>query len=382
MAPQSESNRLRVLAIGMFDSIHFVKWLEFFANEPLEFLLFPSSPHRRIHQRLKKLLTSDSVAGFKLAPYSRYAGLLLWSVDKIFSNRLRGYFVARLMRAFGPHFVHALEIQHAGYIYLRASDFSKSVESKLIVTNYGSDIYWFSRFPKHLKRISALLSMTDRYAAECERDVELARTFGYAGEILPVNPNAGGLETARLLSTRRVPNQRNLIMIKGYHGWAGRAHIAIQAVRLIATELRKFEIVFYSCNYSTKLLAALLANQTGLNVKAYSKGFLSHDEMLDKLSNSLVHVGLSVTDGVSTAMLESMAMGAIPVQTATACCGEWFDKTGVMIMNLNAEEVSRGILTAIELGEKTDSPVKNLETIRARAAREKIAQDALSFYRL
>jgi glycosyltransferase involved in cell wall biosynthesis len=34
-------------------------------------------------------------------------------------------------------------------------------------------------------------------------------------------------------------------------------------------------------------------------------------------------VGHSLSEGISTSMLEAMAMGAIPIQTCTSCADEW-----------------------------------------------------------
>ena len=372
----------RVLAIGMFDSVHFVGWLSHFRDEELEFLLFPSSPHRRLHPQLLELTRSGHKATFRLAKGMAFLSLPLWIVDKIFSNLLRASLVRNLVRSFQPDFIHCLEFQNAGYIAARAMGWVSKPKPLLVATNYGSDIYWFSRDPKHSKLISELLAQVDRYAAECGRDVELARQLGFSRDVMPVLPNAGGFTRSQLGGELLPVDKRKLIMVKGYHGWVGRAHIALQALESISAELQDYEIVVYSCNLSTKRLATRLAKRTGLKITAHSKGALSHDEMFEKFSQALIYVGLSLSDGISTSMLEAMAMGAIPVQTSTACCDEWFSETGVAIHNLDAEEVSQGIRRAIDLALTTDSAAKNRETIRARASREEIAKQALAFYQL
>lgn len=377
-----QRKKTKILAIGMFDSVHFVGWLRHFRDEELEFLLFPSSPHRRLHPQLAELTRSRHEATFKLARGVRFLGLPLWVADKVASNLLRASLIRMLVRSFQPDFIHCLEFQNAGYIASRAMARISEPKPLLIATNYGSDIYWFSRDPKHSKLISRLLAQVDRYAAECQRDVELAKQLGLSGEIMPVLPNAGGFTRAQLDVDLVTPDKRQLIMVKGYHGWVGRAHIALQALESISAELQDYEIAFYSCNLSTKWLAKQMAKRTGLKVTAYSKGALSHDEMVEKFSRSIIYVGLSLSDGISTSMLEAMAMGAIPVQTNTACCDEWFSDTGVAIRNLTVEDVALGIQTAIGLALTTDSAVKNRETIRARASREEIAKQALAFYQL
>lgn len=377
-----QGQKTRILAIGMFDSVHFAGWLSHFRNEEVEFLLFPSSPHRRLHPKLSELALSEQKATFRFATGAKFLGLPLWVADKFVANFFRATLVRGMVRSFKPHFIHCLEFQNAGYVASRAIVGIPEPKPLLIATNYGSDIYWFLRDPKHSKLISDLLSQVDRYAAECVRDVQLARQLGFSGEIMPVLPNAGGFTRSQLAGELLTAPKRKLIMVKGYHGWVGRAHIALRALEAISAELKDYEIVIFSGNLSTKWLATRLAKRTGLKVIAYSKGALSHDEMVEKFSRALIYVGLSLSDGISTSMLEAMAMGAIPVQTSTACCNEWFTDTGVAIEKLDVEEVARGIQTAIHMALTTDSAGKNRQTIRARASREEIAKKASAFYQL
>ena len=374
----------KVLVVGMLDSVHLAKWLNFFEKEDIEFWLFPSSPHRRIHPDLRALIANAGAARFRVAPLAKQLGLPLWFLDKVFLNFFRAFYLKILIWAIQPKFVHALELQNAGYVVSKALIMlsGKTPKPTLIATNYGSDIYWFARNSKHLKKLRSLLAQVDRYAAECERDLELARQLGFRREIMPVLPNAGGFMRSQLGGELLPADRRKLIMVKGYHGWVGRAHIALQAIESISAELQDYEIVVYSCNLSTKRFATQMAKRTGLKVTAYSKGALTHDVMVEKFSRSLIYIGLSLSDGISTSMLEAMAMGAIPVQTSTACCDEWFSETGVAIETLAAEEVAQGIQRAIGLALTTDSAAKNRETIRARASREEIAKQALAFYQL
>ena len=372
----------KIIVVGMFDSSHFVGWLRHFANEDIHFMLFPSSPHRRIQPGLKSLVRGEKGAIFRFAPAARFMGLPVWLADQLLGNRIRSACLRRLISKWNPDFVHVLELQNAGYIASRAFDGITGSKPCLIATNYGSDIYWFARQDSHRARLVNLLMKVDRYAAECLRDVGLAKFLGYRGEVMKVNPNAGGFEKTVLDRRAPLPPDKTLIMVKGYQGWVGRAHIALQAIEAISAELQDYDIVVYSCNLSTKRLATQMAKRTGLKVTAYSKGALCQDEMIEKFSRSLIYVGLSLSDGISTSMLEAMAMGAIPVQTSTACCDEWFSDTGVAIHNLDVEEVTQGIQRAIGLALTTDSAAKNRETIRARASREEIAKQALAFYQL
>jgi hypothetical protein len=372
----------KIVAVGMFDSVHFARWLEQFQDQDLSFILFPSSPHRRIHPKLSMLLKSNSRAHYSLAPLSRYFGLPLWILDKLLDNSSRGLLLKRAIRSVKPDFVHALELQNAGYLVLKSLGKSKPENLKIIVTNYGSDIFWFRRFPKHLQKLKALLNLADIYAAECERDIELARELGFVGTTRPVRPNAGGFSEEVLSAPLTEAAERKTIAIKGYHGWVGRAHVAIEAISLIVSELREYRVVFYSSNLSTIPLAQKLAKRTGLDIEINKKGALSHEQMLDLFGRSAVYVGLSESDGISTSLLEAMAKGAVPVQTSTACFDEWFsEETGVAIKNIEAGEVSKGILRALELAKLGLAARTNRETIRNKASERFVKEASLLYYR-
>ena len=370
----------RILVICMFDSIHSARWLSQFQDQDIEFLLFPSSPHRRIHKNLKSLVAGNSAASYKLFPLSRFFGLPLWIADKLVDNWFRSSLVKRAIKTFKPDFVHAMELQNAGYIAAKAMT-SKS-NSKLIATNWGSDIFWFQQFPKHRDKLKHLLSVADYYSCECNRDVALAKSLGFQGHVMPVIPNAGGF--SREVLEQKVPllQDRKVIAIKGYHGWVGRAKVALEAVEAIAEDLKSYRLVVYSANRGTIKLANQIAKRTGLDINVFGKGKLSHNQVLELFASAKIYVGLSLSDGISTSLLESMAMGAIPVQTATACCDEWFTDSGVKVTEITVPKVQEAILAGLKLAENQSLSDKNREIIRTKANAEDVSKIAQGFYNL
>jgi len=373
-------SKKRVLVVCMFDSIHSARWLRQFENQSLEFLLFPSSPHRRVHPELERLLSGSGAATFRLSPLARYFALPLWVLDKLANNFFRGSLLKAAIRSFQPSLVHSLELQNAGYVALRALSAGKPKDLKLLVTNWGSDIFWFQQFPKHKAQLQKLLQLADVYSAECERDVVLARNMGFTGQAMPVIPNAGGFSQADFAIPRLDPSERKTIALKGYHGWVGRAKVSLEAVREMSEELQGYKIIVYSANKSVLKLAKQVSKQTGLEIKAFGKGAMSHKQVLEMFARSKIYVGLSESDGISTSMLEAMAMGAIPVQTSTACCDEWFGDSGVAVHEITVPAVKNAIREGLKLAEDPANAEKNLETITARAGAEMVKKIALAFY--
>lgn len=369
----------KILVICMYDSIHSARWLAQFKDSNYEFLLFPSSPHRRLRPELKALLGNSGAASYKLFPLSRLFGLPFWIADKFFGNLIRGSLVRIAARTFKPDIVHALELQNAGYISLRAFE-GKLSSYKLMVTNWGSDIFWFQQFPKHRGKLQRLLALADYYSAECSRDVALAKNLGFTGQTMPVIPNAGGLDLPSLEAMVEPTELRRLIVLKGYHGWVGRSLVALEALEDIADSIRGLSIHIYSAERHVIDRAAAVAKRTGLNISWSSIGALSHLEMLSMFGQARIYVGLSESDGISTSLLEAMAMGAIPVQTATACCDEWFSSTGVAIQQIDSASVARGITRALELALDPKNAAINRETIRRKANADEVSRIARTFY--
>ena len=326
----------------MVDSIHVARWIAQFEPSEVEFTLFPSTPNRRVHSMIKDMMAKNG--NIKIAPFGGKLSIPLWGMDLVFSDYVRGILLRGILKRVKPDFVHALELQHAGYIASRALE-DATIKTPFIATNYGSDIYWFQHFPKHLAKIKILLARADRYSAECNRDVDLAKKYGFTGEVMPVFPNAGGFTDEQLNRDLIPTSQRKVIAIKGYEGWVGRASVAIEALYSLTQELADYKIIFYSCNLKTIRLVKRLKRATGLNVELHGKGELSHTQMLDLFASARIYVGISLSDGISTSLLEAMAMGAFPIQTSTACVDEWFEDgiSGRSLKEINVQSLVREV---------------------------------------
>ena len=313
--------RKKIILVAMVDSIHVARWIAQFAADEFEFTVFPSTPNRQIHKNI-----ADMAAGqrnISIYPFGGRLSLPLWGMDLFLGNRLRSWFLQRIIRKVDPDFVHALEFQHGAYLANQALRAGK-LNHRFIATNYGSDIYWFQQYPKHLAQIKSVLERADLYSAECERDVQLALGFGFKGKVLPVIPNAGGILPKYASMPVLPPSERKLLLIKGYDGWVGRATVAVAALPLIKDKLAGLDVVFYSCNGRTIKAINKMSREHGIQVTAYPKKKLSHAAMMELFGKALVYVGVSMSDGISTSLVEALAMGAFPVQTNTACTSEWF----------------------------------------------------------
>lgn len=224
-----------------------------------------------------------------------------------------------------PDLIHAMEFQHNGYRVLEALPLLRTPRPAWLATNWGSDIMHFGPQPGHAGMIRHMLGEVDFYSCECRRDLALGQAYGYAGPALPVLPSSGGFDLGRLAALRdpSPPSRRRRIMVKGYDNFAGRAMVSLAVLERFARELREYEIVLYSVGARPRARAFELKEAKLLDIRVVD--WATHEEMLRYFGSARCYLGVSVSDGISTSVLEAMAMGAFPVQTNTACCGEWFE---------------------------------------------------------
>ena len=348
-------DRNTIIVVGMLDSIHVARWMESVKHLPYRYILFPSSPHRRVHSDLKTQFNSKSGESVMEVPdFLRALALPLWILDRFLANRVRAWILRRLILANRASLVHAIELQNAGYLARKAC---VGLALPLYITNWGSDIYWFSRFKKHQLEIKKLMERADYYSAECHRDHQLATEMGFKGEFFPVVPNAGGIDQD-LLNELVIPptSERRIVLIKGYTNFVGRADIALDALRQLESDLAGYEVVVYSATFKAQQLVRNIRRNTDVNIRSIPKKKLSHHEMIALFSTARVYVGISESDGISTSMLEAMATGCFPIQTTTACVDEWI-KDGVSGFFVNQLEV--GHLTELIRRALTDDTLVN-----------------------
>ncbi len=258
--------------------------------------------------------------------------------------------LARLIKKLKPDLIHSMEFQHCGYNVLEAREIvGKANFPKWLATNWGSDIFYYRHDPAHNAQIRRLLAAIDYYNCECHRDVEIARELGMTAQVLPVRPNSGGFDLPAIKDLRslRPPSRRRLIMVKGYQHFAGRALVALDALAKASDVLKDYKILIFSPSGEIYPRVSELRAYYDLNIKIMP--FVDHAKMLRLFAAARCYLGVSVSDAISTSMLEALAMGAFPIQTNTSCCEEWIEngKTGFSIPPDDVDVIADRIRQAV-----------------------------------
>lgn len=426
-----------ILLVAMPDSIHVVRWIEQFNGQDLDIHLFPSIGGGLVHPEMKgftfhsplfpwavrignglpggkpNLLYRAAVffmGCFKQAVLGCQAkeregkdsknvqqsiGMLSADFPRLtavqhFWQFLRQQVIQRFVPGFRsrrlrqvihkicPVIVHSIEIQAAGYLTLGVKKQFPGVFPPWLVTNWGSDIFLFGRLQQHKAKIREVLAYCDYYSCECERDVKLARQFGFSGETMPVFPNTGGFNLPGLKKKRNQisASARKVIMLKGYQNWAGRALVGLRALSRCKDVLSGYSVFIYLASPDVVIAAELFADETGIPIHIISHN-TPHQEMLLLHAQARISIGLSISDAISTSFLEAMVMGSFPIQSCTACADEWIEHgvSGMIVPPEDPDIIEKAIRTALT----DDSLVDNAAEINWRTACERLGRDLLQY---
>ena len=379
-------SRPRILFVARPYSVHTARWINQIADLGWDLHLFPGS-ETPLHPDYQNVTAYSFERDPRARPHETVRTRVLWPLPfagsrvKLLANRLRptwldrAQWLARIIRRVKPDLIHALEFQEAGYLIARTKAmFSPGEFPTLMVSNWGSDIQLYGPLPEHTEKVKAVLAAADYYSSECERDVVLAREYGFTGHAFPAVPAAGGFDLENMRQYRQPgpTSARRVVALKGYQHWAGRALAGLRALELCADGLkaRGMTVALHSVyNADVRLAAEAAAHRSGLPIELDKSE--SREDVLRTLGRARVSIGLSISDGLSTSALEGLIMGAFLVQSNTSCLMELLagQRTALMVPPEDPKEIAEAIMLAVSDDEMVD---------RATAANDRIVAERLS----
>ena len=373
----------KILIVAMADSVHTARWIRQFDDDEIEFVLFPSTPHRRIHPLIKNRL-EESGSTLKISQWMKFTALPLGVADLIFSNFFRAKLLAREIKNFKPDLIHVMETQHAGYLTDKALE-SINLKQKVILSIWGSDLYWFSQFSKHMVKLRSVLSKVDLLIMECRRDQELAINLGYTGSFYEFMPATGGMNTELLSKKARIvaPKDRKWIAVKGYSGFVGLGKDAVKVVAKIESQIEDFSVFVYSVGLGTWWNSRNLRKKMGARLVMARKHTLTNNQIEEMFLKSRVALGLSLSDGLPATVKEAMCMGAFPIQTSTSCAAEWFTDGvgGILVQPNDSTATATALLRVLRDDQLVDNAMDiNLKQSEYLFSSKVLTQKAKSLY--
>jgi hypothetical protein len=385
--PAVRSSKPLVLVVGFADSVHTARWVNMALGFGFRFVIFPvyhsfTSPEfvnpKTISSREDLEGCSDRQAGIfdmesigaeeldelkEALPYNAWQPH--WLRNAVMTHPGQLVLAIRRLR---PDVVHSMVVQFGGYLVLAAKRYLGSEFPTWLLSNWGSDIYLFRMLSEHRERLAEIAVSIDGYHAECHRDVGIIRQMGFRGFIFPALPATGGTNFRALprIEQLRPPSERREVLLKGYHGWSGRALHILCAVHLAAESLRGYTIRITLACPEVKSMAAEIVKEDGLDI-VIEPYLPDHAEAMKRLGNARLVVGLGISDGISTTLLEAMAMGVFPIQGDRSCGDEWIvpNETGMLVSPHDTEALAQAIRRAM-----TDDDLVDMAALKNRSVVE------------
>jgi hypothetical protein len=400
---------MKILIIAMSNSIHTTRWVSQISDQGWDLHLFPtdifvapqpSLKNIRIHAPgIIKYLSKTYINNKNKIENPKYADDFLTLITegpnslswtKTLLKKLLNYNqnkeLINTIKRIKPDIIHSMHIQVAGYMTLKAKKKITGKFPKWIVNNWGSEIDLFSRIPSEEIKITEVLANCDYYKCECNKDIPLVKLLGFKGKFLPVIPNSGGIDFD-IVSKLRKPgliSDRRIILLKGYQNWAGRALVGLRALERCADLLNGYRILIYSSHTADVIISAkLFSKKTGIESEIVPVN-TPHEKILSLHGQARISIGLSITDAISTSLLEAMVMGSFPIQSETSCANEWFKDgtTGILVPPEDPEIIEKAIRKALTEDDLVNNAAElNYAELFKRLERIKVKKEVIEMYK-
>ena len=247
-----------------------------------------------------------------------------------------------------PDIVHSFELKLSCLPILNVMQKNKI---PWIYSSWGSDVFYHKELGVSTKEVLKCLQRIDFLITDCQRDYRLLQEIGYKNKFLGVFPGNGGIDI--YLQHIKPLTLRKKILVKGYESFGCKASTIVKALELIpAVLLTDFEIIIYSCDLEIQSMIKKSLFFNSLTVKIYLRNhFVSNNDMLKMMGQSVLHLSNNISDGMPNTLLEAMGMGAFPIQSNPGSATEEVivhGKNGFLISDpFDANVLSKLIFDAI-----------------------------------
>jgi len=361
----SEFTERKILIVGMTESPHLHTWVEGIADSEItsKIWLFPSDlPLRKLkNSKIKIIQFPYLIIGFPTK--------LVFRILDVLTGRLwRSYFLFYEINRIKPTHLHFHETQHSAYIYNAIAKHPKNqFAGKIILSTWGSDLIAYGKIENHLPKIRQVMSWVGLLTAERSVDEQIAIANGFTGKFLaPIYITIGN---RNLSCDLKKPSERSIVVVKGYQDAHGRALNALASIELLAhqMELTNFRFKVFSASKSVKQKSKQLRKRLGINIDVLPR--MPKTKLMAYFGEARAYLGLALSDGLSTSMVEAMSYGAFPIQSENSAAPEFLVNkvTGGVVDPEDIREVSNLLRMALLDDELVDqAALSNAELLKIK----------------
>lgn len=256
---------------------------------------------------------------------------------------------------------------------------------------------WGNDFTLHAERNAVFrratrdaMARADGLHADCRRDIRLAETWGFGGDLPTlVAPGSGGLATLVDQEVTGVALRRELgipsdaVVVVNPRGVREYVRIPqfLQGLdRVMAAEPEVHAILVGLQAHATSREAIARMSHQG---RIHLLQALEPRRMEELFAASDVTVSLTTHDGTPNTLLEAMRAGTFPVVSDLESIREWITAgtNGLMADSENVEQIASALLSAVRSPlSRTRAAAINKQLVRERADVEVTKEQLVPFY--
>ena len=295
-----------------------------------------------------------------------------------------------IVERLGPQLIHALRIPFEGMLAQVAP-----LKYPLVVSIWGNDLTLHANGSFRMGRYTQdTLQRADGLMADANRDIRLARTWGFKNDRPSlVAPGCGGIdleqiEKARASSPRHliemIPVNRKLIVNpRGLRPGSLRNDVFFEAARIVAG--RHPDVCFLCPTMAGQPEAEQMLKAHELKENVLLLPVLTHSDLWWLFAHADVVISPGEHDGVPNSLLEAMASGCYPVAGDIESLREWITPgiNGLLYPPADSIALAESILLILENPDRRFEAARlNRNLIRERADLATIRKKVSDFYQL
>jgi glycosyltransferase involved in cell wall biosynthesis len=297
----------------------------------------------------------------------------------------------KLVEQAKPDLVHALRIPYEGML---AAELPPGIP--LAVSIWGNDLTLHARGSQRMAELTRkTLRRADALVTDSERDVRLARAWGFGQEkpVLVV-PGSGGLnltEIARVCAGQEaatepiagitIPAPPLVVNPRGFRTGSVRTDTFFSSIPLI---LERRPGVGFACAAMAGQQEALnWVDRLNLHGKVTLLPHLSQQDLWRLFSRADISLSISQHDGTPNSLLEAMAVGAFPIAGDIESLREWITPgvNGLLVQPDNPQDLADAVLLALDSPElRQRAAAYNAVSITQRAEIGTVRDKIQDFY--
>ncbi|PKN92062.1 MAG: hypothetical protein CVU44_15605 [Chloroflexi bacterium HGW-Chloroflexi-6] len=278
-----------------------------------------------------------------------------------------------------PDLVHALRIPYEGML---AADALAGLPVPLLISVWGNDFTLHAPATPLMRHYTTwALQVADALHADCQRDIHLARQWGFAPDKPTlVTPGNGGIRADVFFPPQPLQAAPLVINPRGFRSYV-RNDTFFKSIPLVLAE--KPETRFVCASMAGETQAQKWIQELRVESAVELLAPLPHEQMADVFRRASLIVSPAIHDGTPNTLLEAMACGCFPVAGDLESIREWItpEVNGLLIDPADPSALAAAMLRGLnDPGLRARAAQANAQIIAGRAEYGANMQRVAGFY--